>query len=153
MLMLIDRLQTENILSFSPKVAAVDDFMEHTDMFMKKTVWAQDCRSGYKNHSVDGRVLGLWPGSTLHYLEALGELRADDWDIQYKGNRFTWLGNGLAQTEYDPTCDLGYYIKELDDSPYASRSRRREVLTRSGSQPARALHWLYRPDPSEIILD
>jgi len=44
------------------------------------------------------------------------------------------MGNGYSQTELDPTCDLGYYIRFEDDSPYASRQMRRKVLTRSGTK-------------------
>lgn len=149
--MLIDRYQTENIRSFTPNEAAVDDFTEFTRQFMEKTVWVDGCRSGHKNHTSD-RLPTLWPGSTLHCLEALRELRADDWDIRYEGNRFAWLGNGFSQAEFDPTCDLGYMIRDRDSSPYASRSKRREILTRSGSQPARTLHRIHRPLPSEIVL-
>jgi hypothetical protein len=39
-----------------------------------------------------------------------------------------------SQTELDNTCDLGYYIREVDDSPYSSRSMRRKVLTKSGTK-------------------
>lgn len=134
MLKLIDRWQTENIHAFSPKMEAVEDFLAHTDAFMKKTIWEEDCRSWYKNNSASARVSALWPGSTLHYIEAMQELRADDWDITYKGNRFAWLGDGYSQTELDQTCDLGYYIRDRDDSPYSSKGKRRKVLTHSGSR-------------------
>jgi len=60
-------------------------------------------------------------------------LRADDWDVEYKGNRFGWLGNGFSQTETDATCDWAYYIKDVDDSPYLSKSKQRKVLTKSGT--------------------
>ncbi len=112
---------------------------------MQKSVWSEECRSGYKNHSISGRIPTLWPGSTLHCLEALRELRADDWDIRYNGNRFAWLGNGISQTEFDATSDLAYYIRDHDDSPLASRGRRREIFSRSGTQPARELHRTHRP--------
>ena len=134
MLALCDRWQTTNVQSFAPKIEAVDDFIAHTDEFMKKTIWQQDCRSWYKNNSASARVSALWPGSTLHYIEALQEVRYDDWDIVHRGNRFAWLGNGYSQTELDQTCDLGYYIRDHDDSPYSSRSARRKVLTKSGSK-------------------
>jgi hypothetical protein len=62
------------------------------------------------------------------------ETRYDDWDIKYSGNRFAFMGNGYSQTELDPTCDLGYYIRFEDDSPYASRQMRRKVLTKSGTK-------------------
>ena len=143
--MLIDRFQTENIHSFCPKTAAVDDFAEHVSHFMPKTVWSEGCRSGFKNHTISDRIPTLWPGSTLHYLEALRELRADDWEIRYTGNRFAWLGNGISQTEFDPTSDLGYYIRDVDDSPFASRRKRREVFSKSVTQPARKLHRPHRP--------
>ena len=144
-LMLIDRYQTENIHSFCPKTAAVKDFAQHVLNFMPKTVWSEACRSGFKNHTISGRVPTLWPGSMLHYLEAIRELRADDWDIRYAGNRFEWLGNGISQTEFDATADLGYYIRNQDDSPFASRRRRREVYSRSRTQPVRELHRPHRP--------
>ena len=144
--MLIDRYQTENIHSFCPKTVAVDDFADHVQSFMQHSVWTEDCRSGFKNNTASDRIPTLWPGSTLHCLEALRELRADDWDIQYNGNRFNWLGNGISQTEFDPTSDLGYTIRDHDNSGFASRGRRRELLSRSGTQPVRELHRRYQPD-------
>ena len=119
--------------------------MAHTTEFMAKTVWAESCRSGYKNHRAEGQIPVLWPGSSLHCVEALADVRADDWDIRYRGNRFAWLGNGLSQTELDETSDLAYYVKDHDDSPYLSRGRRREVLTGGGTQKPRTLHEVYRP--------
>lgn len=117
----------------------MNDFAEHTQAFMKTTVWVENCRSGYKGHTVS-QVPRVWPGSVLHYVEAIREVRADDWDIRYNGNRYAWLGNGYSQTELDLTSDLGYYLRDHDDSPYASRRRRREVATKSGFQPARESH-------------
>lgn len=143
---MIDRYQTENIRSFCPKRSAVDDFTEHVQAFMRTTVWSENCGSGSKSHTAGEHFPALWPGSTLHYLEALRELRADDWDIRYNGNRFSWLGNGISQTEFDATSDLGYYIRDHDDSPFASRGRRREIFSRSGTQPARVLHRTHRPE-------
>ncbi|CAD6587284.1 MAG: hypothetical protein ASARMPRED_003053 [Alectoria sarmentosa] len=137
---------TENIDSFCPKTVAVDDFADHVQSFMQHTVWTEGCRSGFKNNTVSDRIPTLWPGSTLHCLEALRELRADDWDIRYHGNRFAWLGNGISQTEFDPTSDLGYSIRDHDDSPFSSRGLRREILSRSGTQPARELHRRHQPD-------
>ena len=90
-LQMIDLYQTEIIRSFSPKKSAVDDFAAHVQAFMQTTVWSEDCgsTSTFKTPATAGkRVPTLWPGSTLHCLEALRELRADDWDIHYDGNRF-----------------------------------------------------------------
>ncbi|KAI9811858.1 MAG: hypothetical protein M1827_005209 [Pycnora praestabilis] len=134
MLELVNRWQTENIHAFAPRMEAVDDFIAHTDSFMKKTIWDEQCRSWYKNNSASARVSALWPGSTLHYIEAMGNVRYEDWDIKYTGNRFAYLGNGYSQTELDQTCDLGYYIRDYDDGQYSSTGKRRKVLTKSGTR-------------------
>lgn len=133
MLKWIDRWQTENIQSFSPKMEAVEDFISHTDAFMERSVWVQDCRSWYKNGKAEGRVTALWPGSTLHFLEIMEHLRHDDFNVKYKGNRFAWMGNGYSQTELDDTADWGYYIREFDDGPFLSKSKQRKLLTKSGT--------------------
>jgi hypothetical protein len=136
----IDRYQTEPIHSLAPKASAVADFKEYVATCMRHTVWTDACRSSHNNHTINGRTPTTWPGSTLHYLEAMREPRADDWDIVYTGNRFSWLGNGISQTEWDPTSDLGYYIRDIDDGSWASRWRKTEEMSRSGTQPERELH-------------
>lgn len=133
MLKWCDRWQTEMIHSFTPKLAAIEDFTEWTDNFMRDTIWASGCRSWYKSHTIDGRVSALWPGSSLHYFEALQYPRAEDWDISCKGNRFSWLGNGFSQTECDLTADWAYYIREEDNSPFLSKGKRRKIMTKSGT--------------------
>ncbi|KAF9485444.1 FAD/NAD(P)-binding domain-containing protein [Pholiota conissans] len=130
---MINRWQTENIHSFSPKAAAVNDFIAFKDEFMKRTVWNHACSSWYKSNSVSGKVTALWPGSTLHYLEAMTEPRYEDWDFEYVGNRFAFFGNGFSQTESDETADLAYYVRMEDDAPYVSRVKQIRVTSRSGS--------------------
>src|SRR6185369_6856831 len=94
------RWQTENMRKFSPKREAVEDFVAFKEEFMKGIVWRDDCRSWYRQDGEPtGKVTGLWPGSTLHYLEALRDVRYDDWEIGHSGNRFALLGNGTSQTE------------------------------------------------------
>ncbi|KAL3430356.1 hypothetical protein BDV09DRAFT_199749 [Aspergillus tetrazonus] len=134
MMKLIDRYQTTNIRSFAPTADAVNDFIEFKDHFMRKTVWADGCRSWYKATDPNGPVTGLWPGSTLHYIEALNEVRLDDWEVKYNGNRFAWLGNGYSQTEIDETSDWAYYIRDRDDGEYHSRNKRLRVLNKSGTR-------------------
>ncbi|KAJ2895266.1 FAD/NAD(P)-binding domain-containing protein [Zalerion maritima] len=134
---LLDRYQTTNMSTFAPSEEAVGDFIAHKDRFMSKTVWADPCRSWYKP-SADGPVVALWPGSTLHYIEALRELRMDDLEVKYAGNRFAWLGNGYSQTELDETADWAYYIRESDDAPPATTAGRRRLLTKTGTVKRRA---------------
>ena len=128
---MLDRLQTENILSFEPKLEAVQDFAEHRDKYMQGTVWSRECGTWYRRN---GKVVATWTGSSLHYLEAIYEPRFDDWNFKYAGNRFAYLGNGFSQTEVDPASDWAYYIRNGDDSPYLSRSKRRIARTHTNSE-------------------
>jgi hypothetical protein len=91
MLTIIDRYQTSNIHSISPKREAVDDFIAWKNDFMKNTVWADPCRSWYKSNQIDSPITALWPGSTLHYMEAISEVRWEDFEVKYNSNRFAWL--------------------------------------------------------------
>lgn len=129
---LIDRYQTSNITQFAPKEEAVRDFIAYKDWFMKGTVWADSCRSWYKGRP-DGPILALWPGSALHYLEFMRDVRFDDFDIKYAGNRFAFLGNGYSQTELDATADLGYYIRDYDDDEPLTTGGKRKLLSKSGT--------------------
>ncbi|KAI0512941.1 hypothetical protein F5B22DRAFT_280782 [Xylaria bambusicola] len=134
----VDQYQTTNMKMFMPKEEAVQDFVQYKNHFMKQTVWVDDCHSWYKNRG-NGQVTALWPGSTLHYVEACKNLRLDDFDISYSGNRFAWLGNGYSQTELDETADWAYYIREHDDSPPLSTAGQRKLLTESGTVKERTL--------------
>ncbi|KAL4808009.1 hypothetical protein BDV18DRAFT_158129 [Aspergillus unguis] len=134
MLKLVDRYQTTNIKSFAPKAEAVEDFIEYKNQIMRRTVWADECRSWYKGTQANGPVTALWPGSTLHYIEAMNEVRLDDWEVNYNGNRFAWMGNGYSQTEIDETADWGYYIRNKDDGEYLSRGKRLRIQNKSGTR-------------------
>lgn len=139
----VDRFQTDASLhSFHPRVDACADFKAHVAAFMNdRAVWTDKCRNSHNNHSIGGRVPTTWPGSTLHYLEAMREVHWDDWEVRHKGKRFGWLGNGISQTEWDPTADLAYYIKTREDERvWNSRWKRDGVINKSGSMPPRALH-------------
>ncbi|TDZ46027.1 putative sterigmatocystin biosynthesis monooxygenase stcW [Colletotrichum trifolii] len=131
-LKIIDRFQTNNIVETAPKAEVVRAFVQHKDQFMEKTVWSDACRSWYKLRD-DGPVVALWPDSTLHYMEAIKEVRFDDLDVKYGGNRFAWLGNGYPQTELDETADWAYYIRDEDDDPPLTTAGKRSLLTRSGT--------------------
>jgi len=112
----------------------VDEFVRYGDQIHKTLTWTGGCRSWYKANRADAPVTALWPGSTLHYIEALSEgVRWDDFNVKYNGNRWAWLGNGYSQTELDETADWAYYIREEDDGPFMSRGKKREILTKSGT--------------------
>ena len=119
--------------------------MKHVEGFMEHTVYTDNCRSGHKNHTISGRTPTLWPGSTLHYLQAMQEIRGEDWQFCYTQNRFSFLGNGISHVEFDATSDMAYYIRECDDGPPLTRKGRMQLAMHSGSQPSRALHTTHRP--------
>jgi hypothetical protein len=132
MLKLIDRFQVNNIARFAPSEAAVRDFVEYKDYFMQRTVWADQCRSWYKGRP-DGPILALWPGSTLHYIEALMNVRFDDFEFKHSGNRFAYLGNGYSRCEVDQTADWAWYIRERDDDQPITTNGRNRLISKSGT--------------------
>ena len=115
---MLSRFQKENFRSFDVKSGPVDALCAWKDDFMSRTIWTEECRSWYKAGSVHGKVAALWPGSTLHYLEALREIRWEDWTIEYQedANPWSFLGNGHSTAE-KRTGDLSYYIRNHDDAP------------------------------------
>ncbi|KAJ9646664.1 hypothetical protein H2204_000356 [Knufia peltigerae] len=134
MLKFCDRWQTEDVHSFSPKVDAVEEFCDHTERWMKQTVWDEECRSWYKGGSISGRITALWPGSALHYIEFISHVRYEDWNFAYRSNRYDFLGNGQSQVEVDFSADWAWYIRENDDGPLLSKGAQRRLLTKSGSK-------------------
>ncbi|KAF4447581.1 phenylacetone monooxygenase [Fusarium austroafricanum] len=115
---MLSKFQKENVRSFEVRRGAVREFNQWVQSWMKDTIWAEACRSWYKAGSASGKILALWPGSTLHYLEALREPRWEDWKFDYTPgrNKFAYLGNGHSTVEA-LGGDLSYYIRNHDDSP------------------------------------
>lgn len=115
MAQIMNRWQKEDLATFDPKLEAVNDFIEQKDLFMPSTVWDTNCLSWYKDPR-SRKITALWPGSTLHYMEALANVRYEDFDITFASkNRFAYLGDGFSQTELNPHIDAAYYIREKDD--------------------------------------
>lgn len=82
-----------------------------------KKVWTEECRSWSKPGSADGKVAPLWPGLTLHYLEALSERQWEDWTSERNSSKqFEYLGHGLSSTEAQPGGDASCYIPNAHDS-------------------------------------
>lgn len=102
----IRKLQRENIKSMSVHASRVKDFMRYCDVYFEGTAYMDECRSWYRQGG-DGtrsKVTGLWPGSTLHCIEALRSPRWEDWGFEFleeedgrQGNAMGWLGNGYVR--------------------------------------------------------
>ncbi|KAJ9610031.1 hypothetical protein H2200_006361 [Cladophialophora chaetospira] len=96
----MQKMQEEKIRSVEPKRRATDQFHEHMSAFMKGTVWAQPCRSWYKNGTTDGEPQ-LWCGSALTYVKTIRNPRYEDFEIEYESsNQWAYLGNGKIQAHF-----------------------------------------------------
>lgn len=110
---LIDKMQRENIKSFTPKAECVQDFYQHTHTLMKRLVWSSACRSWFKNGKQHGPVTAIWPGSRLHYFEALKTPRYEDFEIAYRTkNRYQFMGNGYTEEEMKPDGNPVWYFDD-----------------------------------------
>lgn len=124
----VRKIQKENIASMVVKKAREEDFTAYVDAYFKGTVFADECRSWYKNKGT-GAVVGLWPGSTLHCIEAMRSPRWEDYEYVYDGegegggeaNQLAWLGNGWSVNQTEER-DLAWYLyPEFVDKPLAPR--------------------------------
>lgn len=97
------KLQTESVRSFEVDNAANEEYNQHIQKYLERTVWTRGCRSWYKRGSVDGPVVAIYGGSIFHLLEAMKNPRWEDFRMdrvpEAKGNRFAYLGNGVTLRE------------------------------------------------------
>ncbi|KAF8462961.1 cyclohexanone monooxygenase [Kalaharituber pfeilii] len=122
----IRKLQKENLKSIEVKTEIVRNWSEYIDHYFERTVFKGDCRSWYRLNGDGDRITGLWPGSTLHAVEALENPRWEDFNYEVVGdeqvkrmNRLAWLGNGWTDLERDGK-DRSYYLDpEIVDVPLA----------------------------------
>lgn len=108
------KLQKEDYAALEPRPERVRDFQRYVGAYFANTVYVDKCKSWYRSQGGRGDwIIGLWPGSTLHALEALRSPRWEDFVYesvdqgggQDDGNALRWLGNGwsVTQTEGDPS--------------------------------------------------
>ena len=125
----IRKIQKEDIKALHVKPARVRDWSAHVDAYFPRTVYLDDCQSWYRSERGRGtRIVGLWPGSTLHAIETLRSPRWEDYEYGYeeegddplKANRLRWLGNGWSELQLKEGGDMSYYIEdEFVDVPSA----------------------------------
>ncbi|KAF2136375.1 uncharacterized protein K452DRAFT_259191, partial [Aplosporella prunicola CBS 121167] len=105
------KIATEDIKSIDPLPASVADFNVYAQEFLKRTVWANDCVSWYKNGKAAGWVTGPYAGTILHFKECLDSVGGEHFDIRYRsGNRFRWLGDGTTEREEGGNGDFAWYL-------------------------------------------
>ena len=110
---MVEKMQTENIKAFAPKMDAAEELYQHTHELMKRLVWSSPCRSWFKMGKQHGPVTAIYPGSRLHYFEMLKNVRYEDYDIKYRSrNRFQFMGNGYTQIELSVDGDPVWYFDD-----------------------------------------
>ena len=108
----VKKCQLDRIRTIAPKVDATNEFREHADLLLKRTVWNQKCRSWFKNGTIDG-LPRLYPGSRAHFVENMRP-RYEDFEIAYESdNRYEFMGNGFAMREFDGR-DSTWYLGIVD---------------------------------------
>lgn len=114
------KMQEDGIRSMVPRQDITTQLNLYMDAWHKKnSVWAEDCRSWYKDNKPGGRVY-IWPGSLLHHLKFMKRPRYEHYQIEYRdpGNIFSFLGNGLTITEekFEGSDELPIpYIRNNED--------------------------------------
>ncbi|EMD35979.1 hypothetical protein CERSUDRAFT_115926 [Gelatoporia subvermispora B] len=117
------KMQRERLKSIEVKEEAVRDFDEYLEHYFPRTVFSEKCRSWYKMGQEEGRITGLYPGSTLHALRTLEHPRWEDYMYEPLDsgvhNRFFWLGDGQTYVEKVNEGDRAWYLNdnELDIPP------------------------------------
>jgi cation diffusion facilitator CzcD-associated flavoprotein CzcO len=94
------KMQEDNIKAMAPRQKPTTQINQHLDAWHRDySVWAESCRSWYKQNKEDGRVF-IWPGSMLHHLKTLRVPRFEHYEIEYhEDNMWAFLGNGRTELE------------------------------------------------------
>lgn len=123
----IRKIQRDGIKAMEIQSRRVKDFSDYCNEYFKRTVFVDNCNSWYRFNGDGDRISGLWPGSTLHALEAAASPRWEDYEYVYHGerrggderNRLLWFGNGWSELQINGG-ETAYYIDPMfQDVPSA----------------------------------
>ncbi|KAF3009396.1 hypothetical protein E8E14_009280 [Neopestalotiopsis sp. 37M] len=110
----VEKIHREHIRSMEVKEVAAQKWTAHLDRYFPGTVHMEECTSWYK---VNGKIVGLWPGSSLHAMKTLAHPRWEDYEYQSEhDNDLQWIGNGWTIADVK-RGDLGYYINNVEIPP------------------------------------
>ncbi|KAI9695963.1 MAG: hypothetical protein M1820_008375 [Bogoriella megaspora] len=121
MLKIVAKMQREHIKAMSVKRSVTQQLNKRHQQFLQRMVFSDGCRSWYKGGRADGKVIGIWPGSSLHYYETISEPRYEDYDSVYHSqNMWNFLGNGWSTLETEDketggSKDLAFYLVKPDE--------------------------------------
>lgn len=114
---MVQKVSREHIKSMEVKESALEVWTKHLDNYFPTTVHVDSCTSWYK---VNGKIVGLWPGSSVHAMKTLEHHRWEDYDYQFVDPSPSWVGNGWTVEDVN-RGDLGYYIDHVDLPPIPSK--------------------------------
>jgi hypothetical protein len=125
---LIRKLQKEDYATLEPKPERVADFSAYCEEYFRDKVYTDTCKSWYRSEGGQGdKIVGLWPGSTLHALEALRTPRWEDFVYEHvdegaRRNPLRWLGNGWSEAQKENGGDPSWYINPDEvEIPYGAK--------------------------------
>jgi hypothetical protein len=99
----LEKLQTEMIKSFEVRHDVNEEYNQHMQKYLERTVWTRNCRSWYKRGTVEGPVVAIYGGTSFHFMEAIKNPRWEDFNVERleeaRANRFAYLGNGFSRRE------------------------------------------------------
>ncbi|KAL1972597.1 hypothetical protein VTN31DRAFT_7011 [Thermomyces dupontii] len=114
----VKKMQRDNILWMMPRREAVERFTTHCEQYFTRTVFSTKCRSWYKGGREDGRVVALWPGSSLHALKTFANPRWEDFEYRYiNDNPNGWIGDGWTVAERNKAISVDYLEDDQIDFP------------------------------------
>lgn len=109
------KISRERLKSMEVKQSALSAWVRFTEKHWPRTVHVGNCSSWYK---VNGKISGLWPGSSNHVVKTLENPRWEDYEYTRNDgeDQFDWLGDGW--TVADKTgMNLGGYLDHVDFPP------------------------------------
>jgi cation diffusion facilitator CzcD-associated flavoprotein CzcO len=71
----LEKLQTESIKSFEVRHDVNEEYNQHMQKYLERTVWTKGCRSWYKRGTVDGSVVAIYGSTSFHLMEAIKKPR------------------------------------------------------------------------------
>lgn len=80
-----------------------EEYNQHMQQYLQRTVWTRGCRSWYKQGTVDGPVIAIYWGTSFHFVEALKNPLWEDFHLKRRPeasvNRLAYLGDGFTLRE------------------------------------------------------
>ena len=118
------KMAREKIKAMEVQPVPTEAWGAYVEAFFKTSVHSENCRSWYNAGKQGGRVVGLWPGSSVHARKALKFPRWEDFTYELKDEESSpmgWLGDGWSVLDRG-RGDVAFYLDEADFPPVTSTS-------------------------------